>query len=204
MKNILTGQYEVYYSGQNKGGLDYLLTESVKSFHHFRIYYRKRKTDCFTFLGVSTQSSIIRERKAKIKEDSEITDRLQIRLVLQAKDVINQEIEAVGVGSGKYKRGVLAHSGVVDFSKYNLSIGFYLIKTWFEILIEILNIRASLDKARCVIGTHEGAFVSITFLYKDQETLDSNKELVDKLFEKYSEYIISTHMVDPSIEIVPY
>lgn len=205
LKNILTDEYEVYYSGQNQGRMDHQLKESVKMCHHFRVYYRKFKTDCFTFLGVSTQSSIIRERKTKIREDSEIEDRLQIRLVIQPANIINQLIVPVSSDSnGKYKKAVLAHSGVVEYNKYNLSVGFYMINTWQQILVEVLKIAESVDEAHYVVRAREGAFVSLVFLYKNQEILDSNKEQIDMQFELYKEYIISIrHMVDCGPKVEP-
>ncbi|MFY7730796.1 MAG: hypothetical protein ACOVRN_14840 [Flavobacterium sp.] len=36
-KNIITGDYEVFYSGQNQGRLDYQLVDTVNSSSTFRI-----------------------------------------------------------------------------------------------------------------------------------------------------------------------
>jgi len=42
LKNIISGGYEVLYSGQNQGNLDHQLIDAVNSSSTFRIYYRKK------------------------------------------------------------------------------------------------------------------------------------------------------------------
>jgi hypothetical protein len=44
LKNIISDDYEVFYSGQNQGRLDYQLIDSVNSSSTFRVYYRKKTT----------------------------------------------------------------------------------------------------------------------------------------------------------------
>jgi hypothetical protein len=40
LRNILTNEHEVFYSGQNQGKDDYKLIESVESQSLFKVYYR--------------------------------------------------------------------------------------------------------------------------------------------------------------------
>ncbi len=42
LKNIISGDYEVFYSGQNQGRLDYQLEKAVHTSSTFRVYYRKK------------------------------------------------------------------------------------------------------------------------------------------------------------------
>jgi len=51
LKNIISGDYEVFYSGQNQGNLDYQLVNAVNSSSIFRVYYRKKSNSYFKFLG---------------------------------------------------------------------------------------------------------------------------------------------------------
>ena len=43
LRNILSGDYEVLYSGQNQGSLDHQLIHAVNSSFTFRVYYRRKK-----------------------------------------------------------------------------------------------------------------------------------------------------------------
>ena len=51
LKNIFTGEHEVLYSGQNQGKKDSELIDAVNSLSNFKVFYRRKKTDPFTFLG---------------------------------------------------------------------------------------------------------------------------------------------------------
>jgi hypothetical protein len=123
LKNIFNGDYEIFYSGQNQGRLDDLLTDSVNVAETFRIYYRKKNNTSFTFLGDTNISSIIKERTVLKGINSSPQERLQIRLVISAVSVSNTVIHSDFIGSGKYKKAILQHS---NFNiNVNTNLGFY-------------------------------------------------------------------------------
>jgi hypothetical protein len=124
LRNILTNEHEVFYSGQNQGKMDYKLIESVESQSLFKIYYRNSSNKPFLYLGSTNISSIIRERVIGIGIDSVPLERLQIRLVLPFENIRNEEINTEFEGVGKYKKAVLQHSHF-EITGQNLNLGFY-------------------------------------------------------------------------------
>ena len=123
LKNIISGDYEVLYSGQNQGRLDYQLMDSVKSSSTFRVYYRKKSNSPFIFLGSTNYSSTIKERTIAKGINSQPDERLQIRLVIPVANVSETKIDTMYEGIGKYKKAVLNHS---DFNvDVNINLGFY-------------------------------------------------------------------------------
>ena len=123
LKNIISGDYEVFYSGQNQGRLDYQLVDAVNSSSSFRVYYRKKNNSSFMFLGSTNYSSIVKERNIGKGINSLPNERLQIRLVILHANIINKEIKTVFEGVGKYKKAILKHSGFdIDV---NINLGFY-------------------------------------------------------------------------------
>lgn len=123
LKNIISGDYEVFYSGQNQGRLDYQLIDSVNSSSTFRIYYRKKSNSPFTFLGTTNYSSIVKERNIAKGVNSLPNERLQIRLVIPLAKISESKIDTNFEGSGKYKKAILKHSGF-DIN-VNINLGFY-------------------------------------------------------------------------------
>ena len=123
LKNIYTNDYEVFYSGQNQGKLDYQLIECVNSSSTFRVYYRQKKNSEFVFLGSTDYSSIIKERVVPKGINAILNERLQIRLVIPSSNIQNIKIPNVFEGVGCYKKSVLQHS---NFStNINPNLGFY-------------------------------------------------------------------------------
>lgn len=123
LKNIESRDYEVFYSGQNQGRLDYQLLNAVDSSSTFGVYHRSKKTSPFTFWGITNDSSIVRERSIANGVDSLPNERLQIRLVIPCANVIKRQINTEFTGTGKYKKAVLQHSGFdIDV---NINLGFY-------------------------------------------------------------------------------
>lgn len=123
LKNIITGEYEVFYSGQNQGLKDYQLVDSVNLLSTFRVYYRRKSNSPFTFLGSTNYSTIIRERTVAIKKNSLPDERLQIRLVIPSANICDTQIDTNFNGCGCYKKAILQHS---DFDiDVNLNLGFY-------------------------------------------------------------------------------
>lgn len=123
LKNVISGDYEVFYSGQKQGRLDYQLVDSVHQSATFRVYYRRKNNVPFVYLGSTTQSSIIHERTTARGINALPTERLQIRLVIPASNVWNVCVETMFEGIGKYKKSVMRHSGFE--LNGNVCIGFY-------------------------------------------------------------------------------
>lgn len=124
LKNILTEDHEVFYSGQNQGKLDYKLINGVNEHDVFRVYYRRAHGEPFVFLGSTNQSSIIQERTIVRGVNSLPEERLQIRLVIPANNISNETIHTQFEGSGKYKKAVLQHSGF-QYEGVFTQFGFY-------------------------------------------------------------------------------
>jgi hypothetical protein len=123
LKNILSGDYEVFYSGQNQGKMDYQLVDAINYSSTFRVYYRKKSNSEFMFLGSTSYSSIIKERTISKGINALPNERLQIRLVIPAINVENIQIHKTFEGVGCYKKSVLQHS---NFStNLNVNLGFY-------------------------------------------------------------------------------
>jgi hypothetical protein len=109
LKNIFTGEHEVLYSGQNQGKKDSELIDAVNSLSNFKVFYRRKKTDPFTFLGDTNYSSIVKERIVGTRVNALPTERLQIRLVIPLVNFQNTQIPNQFEGSGCYKKSVLQH-----------------------------------------------------------------------------------------------
>ena len=123
LKNIISGDYEVFYSGQNQGRLDYQLIDAVNSSSTFRVYYRRKSNSSFMFLGSTNCSSIVKERTIVKGINSLPNERLQIRLVIPLGNVKETKIDTEFEGVGKFKKAILQHSGFdIDV---NINLGFY-------------------------------------------------------------------------------
>ena len=123
LKNIISGDYEVFYSGQNQGRLDYQLVNAVNSSSTFRVYYRRKCNSSFMFLGSTNYSSIVKERTIVKGINSLPNERLQIRLVIPLANVREIKIDTEFEGVGKFKKAILQHSGFdIDV---NINLGFY-------------------------------------------------------------------------------
>ena len=123
LKNIVSGDYEVFYSGQNQGRLDYQLEKAVHTSSTFRVYYRKKSNSPFVFLGSTTFSSIVKERSIAKRMNSLPNERLQIRLVIPLDNIKKTKIDTKFKGTGKYKKAILQHSNFdIDM---NIQLGFY-------------------------------------------------------------------------------
>ena len=123
LKNIISGDYEVLYSGQNQGRLDYQLEDTVNTSSTFRVYYRRKSNSPFIFLGSTNYSSIVKERTIAKGINSLPNERLQIRLVIPLANISEIKIDTEFEGVGKYKKAILQHS---DFDiDVNINLGFY-------------------------------------------------------------------------------
>jgi hypothetical protein len=121
LKNILSGEHEVFYSGQNQGMLDHKLIDAVNASSTFKVYYRKKSNSPFIFLGSTNYSSIVKERSIPKNINSLPNERLQIRLVL--KNIQDIQIDTHFDGVGKYKKAVLQHCNFN--TNLNINLGFY-------------------------------------------------------------------------------
>lgn len=123
LKNAINGDYEVFYSGQNQGRLDYQLENTVNTSSTFRVYYRRKSNSPFIFLGSTNYSSIVKERTIAKGINSLPNERLQLRLVIPFTNVTNTQIDTNFEGIGKYKKAILQHSGFNI--RVNINLGFY-------------------------------------------------------------------------------
>ena len=131
LKNIFKNEYEVFYSGQNRGKMDYQLINAIENNDLFKIYYRPKKSMSYTYLGYTINSSIIQYRKVPLNTNTSTEERLQIHLVV--KNIENCLIPTNNFsGSGKYKKDLLVHAGLRDQNdnsilqhNKNTNIGFY-------------------------------------------------------------------------------
>jgi hypothetical protein len=124
LKNLNKNEYEIFYCGQNQGGLDHQLISSIANGDTFRIYYRSKTNIPYTFLGETDISSVIQYRTVPLLENSVPTSRLQIHLVIRNEHVVNQIVpNTLYDGVGKYKKTVLNHSNF-PINK-NTNLGFY-------------------------------------------------------------------------------
>jgi hypothetical protein len=123
LKNIISGDYEVLYSGQNQGKMDYQLVDSVNSSSIFRVYYRKKSNSEFMFLGSTNYSSVVKERIVGKGINALPNERLQIRLVIPAINIEDTQIHNTFEGVGCYKKSVLQHSNFP--TNLNVNLGFY-------------------------------------------------------------------------------
>jgi hypothetical protein len=123
LKNILSGEYEVFYSGQNQGRMDYQLVDAVNSSSTFRVYYRKKSNTQFMFLGSTNYSSIVKERVVDKGINALPNERLQIRLVIPVINIEDIPVHNQFEGIGCYKKSVLQHSNFP--TDLNINLGFY-------------------------------------------------------------------------------
>jgi hypothetical protein len=123
LKNIITGDYEVFYSGQNQGRLDYQLVNAVNSLSTFRVYYRSKNNLPFIFLAHTNNSRIINERTIAKGINTLPNERLQIKLIIPEANIINILVVANSEGVGCYKKAILDHSGFS--TNVNINLGFY-------------------------------------------------------------------------------
>jgi len=123
LTNIFSGDYEVFYSGQNQGKMDYKLVDAVNSSSIFRVYYRRKNNSPFKFLGSTNLSSIVKERIVGNGVNASPSERLQIRLVIPLVNIENTQIHNQFEGVGCYKKSVLQHSNFP--TNLNVNLGFY-------------------------------------------------------------------------------
>lgn len=122
LKNIYTGDYEVYYSGQNFGMLDHQLIHGIQQQYVFRVYHRV-KTGSFIFLGESSEVSIVQERQVPMGMSSYRNERLQLKIVVR--NAKNEHVPLLhSSGHYKYKQSVFIHNGMEMTG--NPALGFFI------------------------------------------------------------------------------
>jgi len=123
--NISNGNYVIFYSGQNLGIYDKKLIDAVHNKYIFRVYYRLKINSPFIFLGFTDISEIYKIRSIDTNINSLPNQRLQIKLVIESKNVSNQLIHSNNnfIGSGKYKKDILIHSNFN--TNFNINLGFF-------------------------------------------------------------------------------
>ena len=131
LKNIITNEYEVFYSGQNKGRLDYQIENSIINSEIFKIYYRPKKSMPYTYLGETSTVDIVQYRTLDKGINNTSNQRLQIHLIVN--NITNSIVPVNNfIGSGRFKKDVLIHSGLRNINNEsiiphnrNTNIGFY-------------------------------------------------------------------------------
>jgi len=83
---------EIIYSGQNYGGLDYILIHGVVKQLIFKIFIRKNNRSDFTYIGHTTNSSIFKQRSKPIGEKTTDNEILKIELIIPSNNIINEII----------------------------------------------------------------------------------------------------------------
>lgn len=125
LENKLTGDYEVIYSGQNQGKLDFQLIEGINYGDDFTIFYRKKNNTPFRLLGTTTISKIIQHRTIGLNINSDSSERLQCHFLIPKNNIVNIPIPKTDFrGSGRYKKDALSY---IDFNTDNINVcvGFY-------------------------------------------------------------------------------
>jgi hypothetical protein len=126
LKNILTNDYEIFYSGQIQGLQDYKLIDAIKNNDIFKIYYRLELNTPFIYLGETNTSKIIKNRSSPLNIYANYDDKLLIKLIVKNENVLNINIPDNNFnGSGKYKKDIFIHANIPINS--NVNCGFYKI-----------------------------------------------------------------------------
>jgi len=131
LENVCKPEYEVFYTGQRMGRLDYQLINAIQNDELFIVYYRPKKSIPYKYLGSTYSSNIIQYRTLPINIDTNTEQQLQIHLIIN-----NIENSSVPInnfhGPGRYKKDVLVHAGLRDVTgnpiiqhNTNTNIGFY-------------------------------------------------------------------------------
>ena len=98
------GSCVILYKGQDTGRNDKHLLEAIANHHRFKVYSRKKNTDSFKYVGLSTEVSV-HTRRADGQH-------LVIRLVIR--NVVNEDVPRHVDGYCKYRVDALVHAGVMD------------------------------------------------------------------------------------------
>jgi hypothetical protein len=126
LKNILTNDYEIFYSGQIQGQQDYKLIDAIKNNNIFKIYYRLEFNTPFIYLGETNTSKIIKYRSSPLNIYANYDDKLLIKLIIKNENVLNINIPDNNFnGSDKYKKDIFIHANIPINS--NVNCGFYKI-----------------------------------------------------------------------------
>jgi hypothetical protein len=124
--NILTGNYEIYYSGQIQGQHDYKLINAIENNDIFKIYYRLEINKPFLYLGETNITKIIKNRSIPLNINANYNDKLLIHLIIKNDNILNINIPDNNfIGSGKYKKDIFIHANIPINS--NVNCGFYKI-----------------------------------------------------------------------------
>ena len=98
------GSRVILYEATKTGIYDERLEEAIDNHHTFKVYSRKKITDSFKYVGLSTEVSVHTRRT----DDQPLVIRLVIR------NVVNEDVPRQVDGYCKYKVDALVHAGVMD------------------------------------------------------------------------------------------
>jgi len=130
-ENPDTGDYEVVYTGQKQGRRDRVLTDAVNHEKEFRVYYRSRKTDPFTYIGHTHEVTVDQARAVPIGVNAENDQLLRLRMRIPSADVSNTVLPAATDADSyaKYKKAIL-DANAIDWetdrsARQFFNMGFY-------------------------------------------------------------------------------
>ena len=98
------GSCVILYEATKTAIYDERLLEAIDNHHPFKVYSRKKITDSFKYVGLSTEVSVHTRRT----DDQHLVIRLVIR------NVVNEDVPQQVDGYCKYKVDALVHAGVMD------------------------------------------------------------------------------------------
>ena len=98
------GSCVILYEATKTAIYDERLLEAIDNHHPFKVYSRKKITDSFKYVGLSTEVSVHTRRT----DDQPLVIRLVIR------NVVNEDVPRQVDGYCKYKVDALVHAGVMD------------------------------------------------------------------------------------------
>jgi len=116
---------EIIYSGQNYGGLDYILIHGVVKQLIFKIFIRKNNRSDFTYIGHTTNSSILQERSTPIGERTTDNEVLKIKLIISSDNKKDEPIRN-REDPGKKVLAVLKYCNYVT-TRRNTQVGIYIL-----------------------------------------------------------------------------
>lgn len=111
-KEIHSGDYQICLTGQNFGLQDHLIIDSIEKKELIKIYYRFSNDTDFIYLGESSNSSILKKRSKEIGKESDINERLKVKVIIEKNKVINKELKSKYTGVYKYKKEIIRTNNI--------------------------------------------------------------------------------------------
>ena len=122
--NLSSKSFDVEFSGQTFGRGDFILKYGSQIGLTFRIYFRQTQKDNFKFIGDTSDTKLLQERRVPVGIAAEPVElsRWGFRVGTPMTEV--QEVPRIHSGIGHCKRDVFAHAGLPPSSNISLGIHF--------------------------------------------------------------------------------